>query len=191
MEWVLLAISITAVFWLKINYRKTDGPHSWPVTVCLATLYLVMLSFPVGFSEDSYTPFFVRTVIAAWLCWELVGGHLNTLLMRKYAEISCKDRTLHDNGIIWAFRVLMVVYGISLWNILTIPTQQYLEHTLRFFVISVIPSALIGYALGMLMHKLCAAWYRKKAVATVVDKNNAEVKMTKAAPAKKRKSKKA
>jgi len=190
MEWILLAIGMIAVFWLKVNYRKTDGPHSWPVTLCLATLYLVMLSFPVGFSETSYTPFFLRSIIAAWLCWELVGGHLNSLLMRKYADIPCKDRSLHDDGIIWAFRVMMIVYGVSLWNILTIPTQQYLEHTLRFFVMSVIPSALIGYACGMMIHKLCTKWRNRKTAETVIEVDVVEVAVSAPKPAKKRKSKK-
>lgn len=155
MEWTLLAIAFIAVIWLKINYRKTDGPHSWPVTSCLAGLYLVILFFPIHLAGDSFALFWlVRTCVAALLCWELVAGHFNNFVMSRYALVPKNDRRPQDDGIIWAARFFMPFYGISLWSILSLPTFFQLTRTGSFFLIGFIPVGIAGFLFGLMLHSL-------------------------------------
>lgn len=155
MEWTLLAIAFIAVIWLKINYRKTDGPHSWPVTSCLAGLYLVILFFPVHLAGESFAMFWlVRTCVAALLCWELIAGHFNSFVMSRYAYTPKSDRRPQDDGIIWAARFFMPFYAISLWSILSLPTLFQLTRTGQFFLIGFIPVCIAGFLFGLMLHSL-------------------------------------
>lgn len=155
MEWTLLAISFIAVIWLKINYRKTDGPHSWPVTSCLVVLYLVILFFPIHLVGDSIGLFWlIRSAVAAFLCWELIAGHFNNFVMDRYLYTPKSERSAKDNGIIWMARFSMLFYGISLWSILALPTFFQLTRTGQFFLIGFVPVAIAGYLWGLLLYSL-------------------------------------
>ncbi|TNE29149.1 MAG: hypothetical protein EP349_06950 [Alphaproteobacteria bacterium] len=155
MEWTLLAIAFIAVIWLKINYRKTDGPHSWPVTSCLAGLYLVILFFPIHLAGDSFSMvWLVRASVAALLCWELIAGHFNNFVMSRYAYTLPRERSSKDDGIIWMARFLMPFYAISLWSILSLPTFFQFNRTSQFFVFGFVPVGTAGFLFGLALHVL-------------------------------------
>ncbi|MBL1147574.1 MAG: hypothetical protein HND56_01820 [Pseudomonadota bacterium] len=154
MEWTLLAVAFIAVIWLKINYRKTDGPHSWPVTSCLAGLYLVMLFFPIHLTSNSPVIFWVRSGLAALLCWELIAGHFNNFVMSRYAYTLPRERHSKDDGIIWMARFLMPFYAISLWSILSLPTFFQLNRTSQFFFFGFVPVGAAGFLFGLALHAL-------------------------------------
>jgi len=173
MEWTLLAIGFIAVIWLKISSRKTDGPHSWPVTACLAALYLAILFFPIHLAGESFPIFWlVRACVATLLSWELVAGHFNSFVMSRYAHTPKSDRRAQDYGLIWAARFFMPFYAISLWSILALPTLFQLQRTGQFFLLGFIPVTIAGYLFGLMLYSLC----RRRNEAAPVEKTAPPVK---------------
>ncbi|TVQ84661.1 MAG: hypothetical protein EA357_02385 [Micavibrio sp.] len=150
MEWILLALAITLIVWMKINYYRTDGPHFWPVTLSLALLYLILTVFPPDRATIEML-FFMRMIIAIWLTWELVAGHTYDQVSERYETIPKHQMRPHDYGMIWLWRSGLFIYGLSLANVLSIPTMAMLKHVLGVFFSLIIPFLIGGYILGLIL----------------------------------------